>query len=160
MSQYMTMTSLMTLQDEQLSCIALLHRQTGCCGANVGRGCSCGCGGCGCGRGLGGHGGRHRERGSRGYNPYSISQGGYNSFKAEARSYLPEEWDRLSSQKKEAVVKSKQEAGWINSYTPPEGFTLDGNGRPTPSTLLVAAIQLVIGQVNECSNVPSILPPT
>ena len=39
-------------------------------------------------------------------------------------------------------------AGWINAYTPPQGFALDENGKPTPSNSLVAAVQSVIGQVS------------
>ena len=79
----------------------------------------------------------------------------------ETQSYLPEEWQRLTAEQKEAVVKAKREAGWINSYTPPQGFALDNNGRPTHSNSLVAAVQSVIGQVNHQDNsvAPSIPPP-
>lgn len=152
-SQYMTMTAAMTPQDDQGSRISTFHGEgRGYQHDGRGRGR-----GCGRGRNNRGRGGRGRGRGrfggrgrhSRGYNPYSMSRGGYNSFTAEARSYLPEEWERLSGYQKEAVIKAKQEAGWINSYTPPEGFTLDQDGRPTPSTSLVAAVQSVIGQVSQ-----------
>ena len=52
-------------------------------------------------------------------------------------------------------------AGWINAYTPPQGFTLDENGKPNPSNSLVAAVQSVIGQVSHqnYSVAPPVPPP-
>ena len=85
----------------------------------------------------------------------------YGQFKPEARSYPPEEWSNLTQQQKEAVTQAKVEAGWINGYTPPSGFTLNDEGRPVPSQSLVAAVQSVIGQVdsNTTMTPPSIPPP-
>ena len=58
-------------------------------------------------------------------------------------------------------MKAKSDSGWLNRYTPPEGFFLDDNGRPTPSTLLVVAVQLAVGQVSHSQNgmTPPDIPP-
>ena len=52
----------------------------------------------------------------------------------------------MTPQQKEAVVQAKMDAGWINAYTPPQGFALDENGKPTPLNSLVAVVQSIIGQ--------------
>ena len=52
------------------------------------------------------------------------------------------------------MIKAKADAGWIDSYTPPEGFTVDNEGRPTPSTLLVAVVQSVVGKVSHTDSPP------
>ena len=69
----------------------------------------------------------------------------YNSFVPEARNYPSEEWNILTAV--QTVIKTKADAGWMNSYTPPVGFTLDNQGKPTPFNSLVAAVQSVIVQV-------------
>ena len=143
----------MTSQDGQRSKVSDLSgrgSQSSFSGRGRGRGCGRGHGGQGrsgrsCGRGRG------RAHYTRQYNPYSMAQS-YNSFVPEARSYPPEEWNALSGAQKEAVIKTKSDAGWINSYTPPVGYNLDAQGRPTLSNSLVAAVQSVIGQVSTQSS--------
>ena len=76
----------------------------------------------------------------------------YKSFVPEARSYPPDKWNALSGAQKEAVIKTKSDAGWINSYTPPVGYNLDAQGRPTLSNSLVTAVQYVVGQVSNQSS--------
>ena len=151
MLQYMTMTSSMTLQADQKLRVAQLQTQQG---QGVGRqlnncGHGRGCGGCvrGCGQGRRGR--RSQGRSSRGYNPYSLSREGYDSFVLEGRRYLLEEWDFLLYQQREAVIKAKNNSGWWNGYNPLEGFVLDHTGRPTLSMLLVTAVQSIIGQVSQ-----------
>ena len=52
------------------------------------------------------------------------------------------------------------DAGWMNAFTPPVGFILNDQGRPTPSNSLVSAVQSVIGQVtNHTGHEPPIPPP-
>ena len=167
MSQYMTMTSSMTPQDDQRSRVAQVQTQRGHPDGNQfnNRSRGQGRGGRFRGRGRGGRGGRGRGRHSRGYNPYSLSRGGYDSFIPEARSYPPEEWNRLSDDQQNSVIKAKVDSGWLNGYTPPEGFVLDQTGRATPSTSMVAAVQSVIGQISqsqtdtECRMIPNIPSP-
>ena len=91
--------------------------------------------------------GRGRGRHSRQFNPYAMSRP-YGLFTPEPRSYPPEEWQQLTPQQKEAVVQAKMNAGWINAYTPPQGFALDENGKPNRSNSLVSVVQSVIGQVS------------
>ena len=159
MSQYMTMSSAMTSHDGQRSKVsALSGRGYNSRGHGRGRGRG--------GRGRGGRGRAGRFGGRRGgcghqtrqHNPYTMSRP-YNSFVPEARKYPPEEWNALTSSQKQAVVRTKSDAGWINSYTPPAGFMLDGQGRPTASSSLVAAVQSVIGQVTNHTSSMAPIPP-
>ena len=161
MSQYMTMTSTMTSNDGQRSKISALSGRGGnnsFTGRGRGRGRGRG------GRGRGGRGrfnGRGRGRGhhTRQHNPYAMARS-YNSFVPEARSYTSEEWRSLTNDQKEAVIKAKMDAGWMNAFTPPVGFILNDQGRPTPSNSLVSAVQSVIGQVtNHTGHEPPIPPP-
>ena len=100
----------------------------------------------------GGRGGRGRGRGrGRGYNGGRGTYGSYNNnqmtvdysnFQPEARVYAPHYYRGLTNAQKTAVTALKQQAGWINSNTPPAGFVIDTNtGFATPSQAIISAIR-------------------
>ena len=109
------------------------------------------------GRGRGRGYGRGRGRGRRGgYHPYSSSRpnpyslacpySSNTSFKLEARNYNREEYQALTKQQQMKIQQLKAEAGWINGYTPPPGFTLDDKGYAIPSSSLVSTLQAHISR--------------
>ena len=94
------------------------------------------------GRGRGrGHGrGRGRGRGSYSNNPYQ-SQQGLPNFTAEARNYPQDMFHKMSKMQKAAVQQAKINDGWKDGRTPPDGFTVNGDGYAIPSPSVIAAVQ-------------------
>ena len=98
------------------------------------------------GRGRGGR-GFGRGRGRNNYNPYQLARSYDPNFAPEARVYSNEEFRNLSRQQKQQVSDLKAAQGWVDGNSPPSGFILGNDGRPTLSTHLVAAVQASIGSV-------------
>ena len=66
----------------------------------------------------------------------------------------------MSRQQQSEVQRIKTEAGWINGYTPPTGFTLDNKGFATPSSSLVSAVHAHISATaTDTRNEPPFNPP-
>ena len=102
------------------------------------------------GRGRGGRNGRGRSgrfgrgTGGRNYNHYGPSSIAptYGNFTPEAKLYPPETFRNLSYDQKKAVNDLKTQQQWIDSTTPPPGFTIDmQSGFATPSNAIISAIR-------------------
>lgn len=115
-----------------------------------GRGGRYGRGGGRNGRGRGYQGGRNNYGQYNGAPQLAID---YSNFHAEAKVYPPQFYRGLTNAQKTAVTALKQQAGWINSNTPPAGFIIDHNtGFATPSQAIISAIQTAnshVSQVNQ-----------
>lgn len=140
-SKYMTKFKTMSTDDTRTTQISEVGSGRGGRGRGRGRGRGAGRTGGRTGRGRGR--GRGRQgRGGRGHNPYSLAasytQGG---FAPVAKVYGSDEWYALSQDQKQQVAELKAREGWINGQTPPPGFVLDNNGKATPSTHLISAVQ-------------------
>jgi hypothetical protein len=115
-----------------------------CCGRGRGRGQGRGHNGCG------GQGGResiynnqHSGGGTTFGNNSSQSQFApvYGNFVPEAKVYPPNIYQNLTHHQHQSIDQLKQQQGWINSTTPPPGFTIDQNkGTAIPSNAIVSAI--------------------
>ena len=92
------------------------------------------------GRGRGGRRGRQYDRGN--FAPYSAQQ---RVFHPELRVYKAEEFSRMTRLQKSAVLQHKLNHGWISGDTPPQGYTLDDDGRPIP---IGQSSQASIAQMN------------
>ena len=101
-----------------------------------GRGNSGGRGrGQGRGRGRGGRG--HNGRGSHGRGSHSFVP--YTGPRLEARMYPSHEWKAFSRNQRAVVNHMKQEAGWIDTQTPPQGFTINHLGYAVQSANVARA---------------------
>ena len=130
------------------------------------------------GRGRGGRGrGRGHSRGGRGrhgnrnrhsgggplVNSYNSFAPVYGNFVAEAKVYPPSIYRNFTPQQRQSIEALKQQEGWINSTTPPPGFTIDQNsGKAIPSNAIISAIRTVnINAFNSAaSGTGSIAPPS
>ena len=103
------------------------------------------------GRNSGGRRGRGgRGRGSRAYNPYQLARQ-YGKFTPEARVYPREQWINLTQEQKKEVMQKKIDANWIDGNTPPNGYSLDGDGRAKIDPGLVSVLQSQIAAVSGAS---------
>ena len=88
-------------------------------GRGRGRGRGCGkviCRGCGRGRGRG-----------QGHNPCSISRSYSDGTTiSESKIYDKDQYQELSQDQHNSIQELKSAAGWINLYTSPNGYVLDG----------------------------------
>ncbi len=100
-----------------------------------GRGNSGGRGGRGRGRGRGGRGGRGHNNPGRGTSAFVP----YTGPRLEARMYPPHEWKSFSRNQRAVVNHMKQEAGWIDTQTPPHGFTINHQGYAVQSANVAPA---------------------
>ena len=144
-----------------------------------GRGGRSGRGGRGSGRGRGRGGrtgrGRFSHGGRHNYGHYGPPMAPvYGNFTPEAKLYPPETFRNLSYDQKKAVNDLKAQQQWIDSTTPPPGFTIDMQmGFATPSNAIISAIRTAtIGNTNSTVNhgipppiihlppPPSLIPPT
>ena len=99
--------------------------------------------------GRGGRGrGRNNPNSGRGGNNQFVPT--YGNFVPEAKIYNQDIFRNLTTQQKRDILQLKKSQGWINSVTPPHGFTIDTNlGLAVPSHSLVSAIQTAtIGRAN------------
>ena len=99
-------------------------------------------------RGRGKGRGSNRGRGRGSYNPYQMARAYVSNFTPEARVYSTEEFKNLSRQQKQQITDLKASQGWIDGNTPPPGFVLDSQGKPTVSTHIVSALQASIANTN------------
>ena len=100
------------------------------------------------GRGRGGRSGRGRLNGRgrgdhRNYNHYGPSIAPvYGNFIPEAKLYPPETFRNLTYEQKKAINDLKTQQQWIDSTTPPPGFTIDmQSGFATPSNAIISAMR-------------------
>ena len=83
--------------------------------------------------GRGGSFGRFGGRGGNGFQPYT------GQTQPEAKCYPSHIWKQLPHNQKAVVNHLKQQAGWIDTVTPPPGSILDSNGYAVASTTLAPA---------------------
>ena len=158
MSKYNTLID-RPLQSYGTRRISNLNTNTGRHGQGRGRGFGRGGRG-GRGRGRGGRGGRGRStyggrNQQRNFNHYGPSMAPvYGNFTPEAKLYPPETFRNLSYDQKKAVNNLKSQQGWIDSTTPPPGFTIDmQTGFSTPSNAIISAIRTAtINNTNSTNN--------
>ena len=106
-----------------------------------------------------GRGGRGNNRGNNGgRNGNNTFTPTYGNFQPEAKIYNQDVFRNLTIQQKKDILQLKKSQGWIDSVTPPHGFTIDTNtGFAVPSNTLISAIRTVtVGQTN--TTLPQITP--
>jgi hypothetical protein len=115
------------------------------------------------GRGFGGRHNynRHNPSGTP-FEPTNSFASTYGNFSPQAKLYSPDIYRNLTPQQRQSVDSLKSSQGWINSYTPPPGFTIDQNtGLAVPSNAIVSAIRTAtINQTNVSDNTPNNGPPS
>lgn len=115
------------------------------------------------GRGFGGrHNNNRYNPGGPTFEPTNSFASTYGNFSPQAKLYSPDVYRNLTPQQKHSVESLKSNQGWINSYTPPPGFTIDQNtGLAIPSNAIVSAIRTAtINQTSTSDNPPSGGPPS
>ena len=98
------------------------------------------------GHGRGRSSSRGRGRGS--YSPYQIARNYNSNFTPEAKVYSSEEFRNLTRHQKQLVTDHKVSQGWVDGKTPPPGFVLNSDGRPTVSTQMISAVHASIANTN------------
>ena len=106
-------------------------------------------------RGRGRGRGSYRGRGRGAYHPYQLARNYVSNFTPEARVYASEEFKNLTRQQKQQITDLKASQGWIDGNTPPPGFVLDSEGRPSVSTHIVSAVQASIANTNTTTLPPA-----
>jgi hypothetical protein len=104
-----------------------------------------------------GRGGRHQHNRNR-FNNNNNFAPLYGNFNPEAKVYDPAIFQNLTYAQKQSIADLKASQGWINSMTPPPGFTIDSNtGQAIPSKAIISAIQTA--SINQISLPPPTVAP-